>query len=111
MEAMETETELIALCSTADAADFGALRVEPEGMPPLAVFFTEGEYFVTDDTCSHGAASLSEGAVEAGQVECPWHSGKFCLRTGAAECFPAVEPIRVYPAILREGNIFIRRPG
>jgi nitrite reductase/ring-hydroxylating ferredoxin subunit len=107
---MPTETELIALCSATDAADFGALRVEPEGLPPLAVFFDEGHYFVTDDTCTHGDASLSEGTVEGGKVECPWHSGKFCLRTGAAECFPAEAPIRVYPAILQDGQVCIHRP-
>ena len=108
---METETDLIPLCSASDAADFGALRVEPAGLPPLAVFCVDGEYFVTDDTCTHGEASLSEGTVEDGKVECPWHSGKFCLKTGAAECFPAVEPIKVYPAVQRDGQIFIRNPG
>ncbi|TPG22165.1 non-heme iron oxygenase ferredoxin subunit [Variovorax guangxiensis] len=107
---MQTENELLTLCSAAEAADFGALRVEPEGLPPLAVFFDDGEYFVTDDTCSHGEASLSEGMVEGGKVECPWHSGKFCLRTGAAESFPAETPVRVYPAILRDGHVCIRRP-
>jgi nitrite reductase/ring-hydroxylating ferredoxin subunit len=100
--------ELIAICSVDDAVDFGALRVEPPGLPPLAVFHADGAFFVTDDTCSHGAASLSEGAVENGMVECPWHSGKFCLKTGKPECFPATEPIRVYTAIERGGQIWIQ---
>lgn len=107
---MQTENELLTLCSAAEAAELGAVRVEPEGLPPLAVFFVDGDYFVTDDTCTHAEASLSEGVVEGGKVECPWHSAQFCLRTGAAESFPAETPVRVYPVILRDGHVCIRRP-
>jgi nitrite reductase/ring-hydroxylating ferredoxin subunit len=83
------------------------LRVEVEGRPPLAVYHLDGEFFVSDDTGSHGTASLSEGFVEGGQVECPWHSGLFCLKTGAALNFPAITPIRVYVAIVKDGAVFI----
>jgi nitrite reductase/ring-hydroxylating ferredoxin subunit len=96
------------LCRADAIEDGEALRVEVEGRPPLAVYLVDGEYFVSDDTCSHGEASLSEGNVDGSQIECPWHSGKFCLRTGAALNFPAVTPIRVYPVIVRDGAIFIQ---
>ena len=92
-----------------DALEEGEpLRVEIEGRPPLAVYRVDGEYFVSDDTCSHGEASLSEGTLDGPEIECPWHSGKFCLRTGVALNFPAVTPIRVYPAIVKDGEIFIQ---
>lgn len=98
------------LCS-ADAVEEGeALRVEVEGRPPFAVYRVDGEFFVSDDTCSHGEASLSEGTVDGAEIECPWHSGKFCLRTGEALNFPAVTAIRVYPTMVRDGAIFIQ-PG
>lgn len=96
------------LCRTDALEDGEPLRVEVEGRPPFAVYFVDGEYFVSDDTCSHGEASLSEGSIDGAQIECPWHSGKFCLRTGEALNFPAVTPIRVYPAIVRDGAIFIQ---
>lgn len=96
------------LCRVDAVEDGEALRVEVEGRPPLAVYRVDGEFFVSDDTCSHGAASLAEGSVDGAEIECPWHSGKFCLRTGAALNFPAVTPIRVYPAIVRDGAIFIQ---
>ncbi|MDR3453362.1 MAG: bifunctional 3-phenylpropionate/cinnamic acid dioxygenase ferredoxin subunit [Rhodoferax sp.] len=92
-----------------DAVEEGeALRVEIDGRPPLAVYHVDGEFFVSDDTCSHGEASLAEGSVDGAEVECPWHSGKFCLRTGNAVNFPAVTPIRVYPTIVRDGEVFIK---
>lgn len=96
------------LCHADAVEDGEALKIEIEGRPPLAVYFVDGEYFVSDDTCSHGEASLSEGSVDGAAIDCPWHSGKFCLRTGEALNFPAVTAIRVYPAIVRDGAIFIQ---
>lgn len=103
----ETTTKELRLCRVDAVEDGEALRIEIEGRAPLAVYHVDGEFFVSDDTCSHGEAHLSEGTVEGAQIECPWHTGKFCLRTGAALNFPAVTPIRVYPAIVRDGAVFI----
>ena len=96
------------LCAVDALEDGDALRIEIEGRSPLAVYHLDGEYYVSDDLCTHGDASLSEGTLEDGRIECPWHSGSFCLKTGAALTFPAVTPIRVYPAIVRDGAIFIQ---
>ncbi|WP_114970608.1 bifunctional 3-phenylpropionate/cinnamic acid dioxygenase ferredoxin subunit [Rhodoferax ferrireducens] len=95
------------LCRVDAVEDGEALRVEVEGRMPLAVYHVDGEFYVTDDTCSHGNASLSEGTVENGQVECPWHVGRFCLKTGSALTFPAVTPIRAYRTIVKDGAVFI----
>ncbi len=110
MQASIPARTTLRLCRV-DAVDDGeALRVDIAGRPPLAVYHVDGQFYVSDDTCSHGEASLSEGSVESGHVECPWHSGRFCLKTGNALTFPAVEPIRVYPVIVRDGDVFIEMP-
>lgn len=101
-------TPLLRLCRADAVAEGEALRVELDGRPPIAVFHVAGEFFAADDTCSHGDASLAEGYAENGQVECPWHSGRFCLKTGAALTFPAVEPIRVYRTLVQEGEVLIQ---
>jgi nitrite reductase/ring-hydroxylating ferredoxin subunit len=95
------------LCRVDEVDDGEALQVRIEGRAPLAVYHVDGEFFVSDDTCTHGEASLSEGTVDGAEIECPWHSGKFCLRTGEALNFPAVTPIRVYPATVRDGAVYI----
>jgi nitrite reductase/ring-hydroxylating ferredoxin subunit len=95
------------LCGIDAIEDGGALRVDIEGRAPLAVYRLDGKFYVSDDTCTHGEASLAEGLVEDGYIECPWHSGRFCLKTGAALTFPAITPIRVYLAIVRDGMVFI----
>lgn len=83
------------------------LRVDVDGFPPLAVFNLDGEYFVCDDTCTHGQASLSDGTIEGDRIECPWHNGQFCIRTGAALTPPAVTSITVYSVTLRDGMVCI----
>ena len=102
---------LTKVCETTAVGDGEVLRVEVEGFPPLAVYNTEGEFFVSDDTCSHGSASLAEGFLEGTEIECPWHSGTFCIRTGRALMFPAVEPIRVYPVTVVGETILIPTPA
>lgn len=104
----ETETDLRALCDTASLNEGEVLRVETEGVPPLAVYKLEGDYFVTADTCTHGEASLAEGFVEGAAVECPWHNGKFCIRTGAALDFPATVALQTWPVTLVDGKVCIR---
>ena len=48
----------------------------------LAVFNVGGEFFVTDDLCTHGPGSLSEGYLEDDVIECNFHNGQFNVRTG-----------------------------
>jgi nitrite reductase/ring-hydroxylating ferredoxin subunit len=95
------------LCPVDAVAEGEALRVDIDGRPPLAVYNVDGTFYVSDDTCSHGEASLSEGMVSDGRIECPWHTGSFCLKTGEALTSPADTPIRVYPVTLKDGAVFI----
>jgi nitrite reductase/ring-hydroxylating ferredoxin subunit len=100
------------LCQAADVEPEVPVRVEREGLPVLAVFRLEdGSLHVTDDTCTHGQASLSDGFVLGDEIECPWHAGKFCIRDGRATGLPAVEPIRVYPARVIDGRVCIAAPS
>lgn len=82
-------------------------RVVVEGLPALAVFRLDDGCFVTDDTCTHGQASLSEGFVEGDEIECPWHSGRFCVRDGRAMAPPAADAIRVYRSRIIDGQVCI----
>ena len=71
----------IELCNISDIATGAALRVERDDLI-LAVFNVGGEFFVTDDACTHGPGSLSEGYIEDDIVECNFHNGQFNIKTG-----------------------------
>ena len=58
------------------------LQVEIIGRPLIAVHNLGGQFFTTDDTCTHGDASLSEGEIEEGEIYCSFHDGAFDIRTG-----------------------------
>ncbi|WP_017525520.1 non-heme iron oxygenase ferredoxin subunit [Pusillimonas noertemannii] len=72
-----------------------SLAIEVDGKQ-LALHHTEGEYFVTDNVCTHQYALLSDGYIEDGCVECPLHQAQFDLRTGKAMCAPATIDIQTY---------------
>jgi 3-phenylpropionate/trans-cinnamate dioxygenase ferredoxin subunit len=76
----------------------------------IAVFNDAGDFYAVDDTCTHGQASLAEGWVEAGVLECPRHNGTFCLRTGVALGLPATRAIRVHSVSIVDGAVWLR-PG
>src|SRR5882757_2376032 len=72
----------IFLCKTAEIPENGVLRVVIAGYPPLAVYNLGGSFYATDDGCSHGDGSLSDGFIEGGSIVCPLHFGSFDIRTG-----------------------------
>jgi nitrite reductase/ring-hydroxylating ferredoxin subunit len=95
------------LCNASDVDPGTSKLVELDNYPPLAVFNVDGEYFVINDTCSHGDASLCDGEIEDGEVSCPWHNAKFCIKTGKALTFPAVEAQKSYETSIVDGKIVI----
>ena len=99
-------SQRILLCSTADVAVGGALKVEMNDLV-LAVFNVDGDFYVTDDTCTHGPGSLSEGYITDDVVECDFHNGAFNIKTGEVVTPPCIIPLKTYPAIVEDGNVFI----
>ncbi len=97
----------IAACATEELAPDEILQVFVEGRAPIAVYNLDGEFFATDDTCTHGDASLAEGDIEDGEVVCPFHMGAFDIRTGEATAPPCVIPIRSYPVRIEGGTVYI----
>lgn len=109
---MSETTSKLALCSTHDVPDGGAIKVERDGLI-LAVFNLGGRFFVTDDTCTHGPGSLSEGEIdcEGEIVECNFHNGAFHIPTGRVEAPPCMIPLRTYAVSVVEGQVCIDAPS
>lgn len=74
----------------------------------VAVFHVkDGEFLAIDDRCTHQEAYLSDGFVDGCTVECPLHASCFDLRTGAPIGPPAVAPVRTWPVVVRDEEVFI----
>ena len=96
-----------------DVADDGdlfegaALGVVAEGRD-IAVYKTEaGEVYATDNICSHGHARLCDGFLEGHEIECPFHQGRFDIRTGQPTLEPCVEAIRSYPVRIEGSRVLL----
>jgi biphenyl 2,3-dioxygenase ferredoxin component len=99
-------TTKIELCSVAAVEPGNALRVERDELT-LAVFNVEGKFFVTDDACTHGPGSLSEGYIEGDVVECNFHNGQFNITTGEVVAPPCMVPVKTYRTLVQDGKVFI----
>jgi nitrite reductase/ring-hydroxylating ferredoxin subunit len=99
-------TTRIKLCNTDDVAVGSALKVETADLV-LAVFNLGGQFYVTDDACTHGPGSLSEGYIEDDVVECNFHNGQFNIRTGEVVAPPCMVPVKTYPAVVEDGGVYI----
>ena len=99
-------TARIDLCSTAEVAPGSALRVETDGLA-LAVFNVDGEFYVTDDQCTHGPGLLSEGFIEGEVVECNFHNGQFNIKTGEVVSPPCMVPMKTYKTVVENGRVLI----
>ena len=95
-----------ALCHTSEVEAGKAIRIDKDGVS-LAVFNLDGEFFVTDDTCTHGPGSLSEGCISGDVVECDFHHGAFNIRTGEVVTPPCMVPLKTYPVRIEDGRVFV----
>jgi len=102
---MSTSTR-VELCKLADVEVGGTRKVEA-GDLVLAVYNVDGEIFVTDDNCTHGPGSLSEGYLEDDVIECNFHGGQFNVRTGEVVGPPCMEPVKTYKVTVEDGVIFV----
>jgi nitrite reductase/ring-hydroxylating ferredoxin subunit len=101
-----TDSLRLDLCGTADVAPGSAIKIETAGLV-LAVYNVDGEFFVTDDACTHGPGSLSEGFLEGYVIECNFHQGLFDVRTGDVVQPPCMIPVKTYKASVEDGRIYL----
>jgi len=103
---MPSDQSRIPLCRTSDVANGAALKVEAHGLV-LAIYNVGGEFFVTDDACTHGPGSLAEGILHDDVIECDFHGGQFNVRTGAVVSPPCMIPVKTYPVTLEDDMVLI----
>lgn len=103
-------THWLDVAATADVFEGAGLAVHAAGHE-LAIFMVEGQFHAVDNACSHGDARLCDGFLEGHEIECPFHQGRFDLRSGEATCAPASVPIRVWPVRAEGGRVLVAVSG
>lgn len=97
------------VCSVADLPPGEGRRVDTT--PAIALFNVDDEFYAVADMCTHATASISEGYLDDDcSVECPIHTARFCLKTGAALCLPATEPLQTFAVSVEDGEVYVEVP-
>ena len=98
------------VAAEADLFEGAGIPVAPGGRD-IALFAVDGEVFATDNLCTHGNAKLCDGFVEGHEIECPFHQGRFDLRTGDATRAPCTQPIKTWPVQVEGGRVWLDLDG
>jgi MocE subfamily Rieske [2Fe-2S] domain protein len=74
---------------------------------PIAVYKAQGSFYATQDVCTHEHAYLSDGVVVDCVVECPFHQGRFDVRSGEALGAPVIIPLKTFPVRVVDGRVYV----
>lgn len=83
------------------------LGIECEGRE-LALFRLGDRVVCLEDSCPHRGAALSEGTVQSGEVQCPWHGWCYALADGACSTLPGSMPAKTYAVRVAGSEVFVR---
>ena len=97
---------VVKVCQTSDVPENGVKSFEV-GNNVIAVYNIEGEFYATDNECTHGAASLAEGMLDGDVIECALHFGAFNVKTGEVVAPPCFVPLRTYKVVVQDGNVMV----
>lgn len=74
----------------------------------IALYNLDGEYFATQESCTHAEASLCDGEISGDEVVCPLHFATFDVRTGECTGPPAYEDLQTYPIKVEGDDILVQ---
>lgn len=94
VDALQQETQKVILVSNLSLL---AIRIETK-------------IYVVDNVCTHLGKPLFGGRIIGKELMCPFHAGKFCLKTGRPLGGPVTEPINSYEVEIADNKIFVYLP-
>ena len=104
------EDRWVRAASTEDVAEGKVISVRV-GEHDIALYHLPGgEYRATDNVCTHEYATLSDGWLEDGVIECPLHAGRFDVRTGKALCDPVETDLAVFELKVEGTDLLVKLP-
>lgn len=81
----------------------GKMKLVRAGGREVVVYHTGGQFYATQNECTHAGAPLIEGDLEGTMVTCPWHFSCFDVRDGAVMCRPATQKLETFTVTIHDG--------
>lgn len=69
----------------------------------------DGQIYAFGNGCTHRGGPLGEGLLEGDEVECPFHQGRFNVKTGEAVQEPPTEPVPTYEVQVDGDDIMVAK--
>jgi nitrite reductase/ring-hydroxylating ferredoxin subunit len=88
-------SRFVEVAKKSEIPEASAIVVEVE-RKRLALINLSGEIYAIDDDCPHEGGPLSEGTISGEEIECPWHTSHFNIKTGRVAMDPATEDVAIY---------------
>ncbi len=84
--------DFVRLASLSDVPQGEMLIVQFNG-DELVLANVDGEIYAFGNECTHRGGPLGEGVLEGVEVECPFHQGRFNVKTGEVVDAPPTDPV------------------
>ena len=88
----------------------GTARVVRAQGKMLALYNVDGNFYATDNTCTHVGGPLGEGRLDGSVITCPWHGSRFEVKTGQVVGPPARRPVATIPVHVEGTSVFAELP-
>jgi nitrite reductase (NADH) small subunit/3-phenylpropionate/trans-cinnamate dioxygenase ferredoxin subunit len=83
----------------------GEMIVVEVGGEEVVIANVGGEFYAFGNSCTHKGGPLGEGILTGEIVECPFHAGRFNVRTGEAAAPPPTDAVQTYHVKVDEDDI------
>ena len=100
--------EFVRVAGRGDVPAGEMLIVEIEG-EEIVLANVDGQIYAFGNGCTHRGGPLGEGLLESDEVECPFHQGRFNVKTGEAVQEPPTEPVPTYQVQLDGDDIMVAK--
>ena len=100
--------EFVRVAGRGDVPAGEMLIVEIEG-EEIVLANVDGQIYAFGNGCTHRGGPLGEGLLEGDEVECPFHQGRFNVKTGEAVQEPPTEPVPTYEVQVEGDDIRVAK--
>ena len=100
-------SDWVTVCRAGELPPGAWKTVDLDGTPAV-VFNLEGAYYAIEDVCTHDGGQLTGGTISGGEITCPRHGARFCIKTGAALSPPAYEATAIFPVRVEDDAVQVR---
>ncbi len=87
----------------------GSMKKVQVGGEDALVANIEGNLFAITSTCTHRGGPLQEGEIEGTVVICPWHGGRFDLKTGKVVAPPPINAETSFEVRVQGSEVLLKK--